>query len=190
MELFFDTETTGKPKRYDAPISDVDNYPRLVQLGYVVTHEEEVLIEEELIVRPVGFVIPTEASDIHGITQEIAEKSHTNILSALQELLFWVSNVDSLIGHNVSFDVSVIGAECWRIWGKSPLEGKKTICTMKSSTDFVGIPGKYGKMKYPKLSELYAKLFGEEMGAAHTALQDIQNTVKCYHELVKLGVIK
>ena len=31
--LFFDTETTGLPKNYNAPITDTDNWPRLVQLG-------------------------------------------------------------------------------------------------------------------------------------------------------------
>ena len=34
MYLFFDTETTGLPKNYKAPASDLNNWPRLVQLAY------------------------------------------------------------------------------------------------------------------------------------------------------------
>tara|TARA_B110000908_G_C9962776_1_gene317636 strand:+ start:106 stop:219 length:114 start_codon:yes stop_codon:yes gene_type:complete len=33
--LFFDTETTGLPKDFNAPIEEVENWPRLVQLGYL-----------------------------------------------------------------------------------------------------------------------------------------------------------
>jgi len=35
MYLFFDTETTGLPKKWKAPITDLDNWPRLVQLAYL-----------------------------------------------------------------------------------------------------------------------------------------------------------
>ena len=34
MYLFFDTETTGLPKDWKAPISDLDNWPRLVQIAW------------------------------------------------------------------------------------------------------------------------------------------------------------
>ena len=71
--LFFDSETTGKPKRYDAPMTDVDNFPRLVQLGYIVMKDGEVVKQDEFIVKPDGFTIPEEVSKIHGITQEKAE---------------------------------------------------------------------------------------------------------------------
>jgi DNA polymerase-3 subunit epsilon len=84
--------------------------------------------------------------------------------------------------------VNIIGAEYCRLYGKSPLEGKKTVDTMESSKAFVGIRNSYG-YKWPKLNELYKKLFNEDMGAAHTALMDIQNTAKCYFELERLGVI-
>ena len=34
MFLIFDTETTGLPKNYNAPLSDSENWPRLVQLAF------------------------------------------------------------------------------------------------------------------------------------------------------------
>ena len=36
MFLTFDSETTGLPKNYKAPLSDSDNWPRLVQLGWQI----------------------------------------------------------------------------------------------------------------------------------------------------------
>ena len=34
MYLIFDTETTGLPKRWKAPITDSDNWPRCVQIAW------------------------------------------------------------------------------------------------------------------------------------------------------------
>lgn len=189
--IFFDTETTGKPKNYNAPVSDVENWPRLVQLGYIVFDENgNKKMELEFIIKPNGFVISEEVSKIHGITQEIAEKDGFHIQTVLDLFFEDISDNDKFVGHNVSFDLSVVGAEYYRIYGRDPFAGRESICTMKSSTSYCKLPGGYGgKYKWPKLSELYQTLFHEDMGAAHTALQDIQNTAKCYFELERLGVV-
>ena len=42
--LFFDTETTGLPKKYDAPASNVDNWPRLIQLSWIICDENKNII--------------------------------------------------------------------------------------------------------------------------------------------------
>ena len=69
MILFFDTETTGIPKNYDAPISDVNNWPRLVQLAFIKTDWDGNIIESrDFVIRPEGFIIPNDASKIHGIS--------------------------------------------------------------------------------------------------------------------------
>ncbi len=189
MYLFFDTETTGKHKSFYAPMSDVDNFARLVQLGYIVMDGKFTLLEEEFIIKPDGFEIPIEASNVHGITTDIAIEKGVPITKVIENFMFWVTNCDVIVGHNISFDLGTIGAEYWRLYQKNPFDGKNTICTMNQSTNFCKLPG--GRpYKYPKLCELYQILFGQEMGASHTALQDIQNTARCYFELVEKGVIK
>jgi DNA polymerase-3 subunit epsilon len=186
--LFFDTETTGVPKDYKAQMSNVENWPRLVQLGYIVFDEYENVIEKEYIVKPDGFSIPDNASRIHGVTTEKALEVGVDISTVLKEFSFIASCCDQIVGHNISFDINIVGAEYWRIYSKSPFEDQKVICTMKSGTEFCQIPGPYG-YKWPKLSELYQHLFDEDMGAAHTALQDISNTAKCYFAMVKRDLI-
>lgn len=189
MNLFFDTETTGVPRNHNAPVSDVENWPRLVQLGFIVMDGKDTLVEQEFIVKPEGFEIPVEASNVHKITTERALAEGTPVNKVILEFMFWMNQCDTIIGHNVDFDVHVFGAEYYRIYGSNPFEGRKTVCTMKSSTQFVGIP-RSGGFKYPKLHELYRKLFDKDMGAAHTALQDIQNTALCYFALVERGIIQ
>ncbi len=66
MYLFFDTETNGLPKDYDAPASDTDNRPRMVQLAWVLTTNEGDIISECCnIVQPDERNIPKKAADLH-----------------------------------------------------------------------------------------------------------------------------
>lgn len=71
MYLFFDTETTGLPNDWDAPLSDTDNWPRLVQLAWsMVSKTGQTIKEKSVIIRPEGFRIPD--GMIHGISNSEA----------------------------------------------------------------------------------------------------------------------
>ena len=59
MFLIYDTETTGLPKNYNAPLTDSDNWPRLVQLAWQLHDAKGKLLSRgNSIVRPDGFTIP------------------------------------------------------------------------------------------------------------------------------------
>ncbi len=59
MYLIFDTETTGLPRDYSAPITDFDNWPRLVQLAWQLhDHTGKLMSSGNYIVKPEGFTIP------------------------------------------------------------------------------------------------------------------------------------
>jgi hypothetical protein len=54
----FDTETTGLPKRWDAPITDTDNWPRCIQIAWQLHDDMGKLIEhQDYLVKPDGFNI-------------------------------------------------------------------------------------------------------------------------------------
>ena len=73
MYLIFDTETTGLPKRWNAPITDVDNWPRCIQIAWQLHDELGNCIEhQDYLIRPDGFNIPYDAEKIHGISTELA----------------------------------------------------------------------------------------------------------------------
>ena len=71
--LFFDTETTGLlPKNCDIE-NNINNFPRLVELAFILFDEFGVkLYEADYIIKPDGFEIPITASNINGITTQIA----------------------------------------------------------------------------------------------------------------------
>ena len=43
--LFFDTETTGLPKNWKAPVTDTENWPRIVQIAWILSTKESGRIE-------------------------------------------------------------------------------------------------------------------------------------------------
>jgi DNA polymerase III epsilon subunit-like protein len=185
MILFFDTETTGTITKY----MTWENYPRLVQIGWVEYELGEESSAIEYIVKPDGFEIPISASAINHITTEQALRDGARIDVVLGVFANRVRQAESIIGHNLNFDLMIVGAELKRLGMESPFKDKPLICTMKQSTEFCKLPGGM-PYKWPKLHELYAKLFNCDMGDAHNALIDIKNTAKCYFELKRIGVIQ
>ena len=192
--LFFDTETSGLPKNYNAPCTDTANWPRCVQLAWILCDEQGNEIEtSDLIIKPEGFEISKQVSDIHKITNQIALEKGIDLSLALANFISAMQRASLLVAHNMDFDRNIIGAECVR---KNVKLGKKIekYCTMKDERviNFVAIEGYYG-FKWPKLKELHEKLFGYDFdvaeGGAHNALKDVQITKKCYFELKKMGII-
>ncbi len=187
--LFFDTETTGLPRNWKAPVSDLDNWPRLVQLGWLLYDENGTKLDEgNVIVRPEGFTIPTEASDVHGITTAKALREGKELHKVLASFALLVEETDYLVAHNMAYDEKVIGSELLRAHMPNIVEQKPKICTMNASINFCAIPGPWG-YKWPKLQELHNKLFGCEFEDAHDAFADISATAKCFFELRKRGII-
>ena len=189
MFLIFDTETTGLPKRWKAPVTEVNNWPRLVQLAWIVADEQgqEIAVANH-IVRPEGFHIPPAATQVHRISHQKASQEGEALESILEKFVAAVENCSFLVGHNISFDEKIVGAELIRTQIPHPLWHRESICTKMESTDFCAIPGKYG-FKWPTLSELHQSLFGKPFPEAHDALADVRATTKCFFALKEKGIV-
>ena len=190
MKLFFDTETTGLPRDWSAPVSQTDNWPRLVQLAWLQYDNQGNLINEgSRVIKPDGFSIPKKASAVHGITTNYALKKGIGLPLVLPRFSELIDESNLLIAHNMDFDEKIVGAEYIRLRLKSSLFDKKRICTMKTTTDLCKIPGTHG-YKWPTLSELHRFLFGSDFKDAHDALVDVRICAKCYFELTRRGFFK
>jgi DNA polymerase-3 subunit alpha len=191
MFLIYDTETTGLPKNYNAPLSDFDNWPRLVQLAWQIHDEKGDLVEiKNYIVKPEGFEIPYGSEKIHGISTERAIKEGESLEFVLNEFIRALNLVNTVSGHNVEFDNSIMGAEYLRKEIQSPLFDKNIVDTKEVSTNYCALPGgRGGKFKWPTLSELHNKLFEVGFDEAHNASADVQATARCFLELIRIGVI-
>lgn len=189
MYLFFDTETTGLPKNWKASVTETHNWPRLVQLAWLVYDTKgELLSEGNYIIKPDGFSIPSDATRIHGISHEWALREGLPLLNVLEEFQTKLKDITTIVAHNMSFDEKIVGAEFFRNNIPNILDRKEKICTMLSSTEYCALNGPYG-YKWPKLSELHHKLFNTGFEEAHNAAVDIHATANCFWELRRLGRI-
>lgn len=191
MYLIFDCETTGFPKNWNSPITDFENWPRVVQLAWQIHDVAGKLLEvKNFIIKPEGYSIPYNSQEIHGISTERANSDGVSLDKVLDEFVIDLKNVSFLIGHNVSFDNNVLGCEFLRKNRENVLAKIQSIDTKELSTDFCQITGgRGGKFKWPKLSELYFKLFDENFSEAHNASADVEATARCFLELIRIKVI-
>jgi len=189
--LVFDTETTGLPLNYRAPLSDFNNWPRMVQIAWQIHDIKGDLIEvKNYIIKPDGFTIPYNSEKIHGISTELALSKGIPLEEVLSLFSDALNQAKYIVGHNISFDNNIVGCEFLRSNMSNVLENKISIDTKEESTEFCQLPGgRGGKFKWPNLSELYNKLFGESFAEAHNASADVEATTRCFLELLRLNII-
>lgn len=192
MFLIFDTETTGLPKNDNAPLTDFDNWPRMVQLAWQIHDENGRFVESHnYLVQPDGFVIPIDAKVVHGISTEHAMKYGKPLNEVLDLFMISAAKAKYLVGHNINFDLNVLGCEFLRCGRENPLRRWQIIdtCTEKTA-EFCQFPGgKGGKFKLPRLGEFHHLLFGEDFDSAHNASADVEATARVFLELIRRGVL-
>ena len=188
MYLIFDTETTGLPKRWDAPISDTDNWPRCIQIAWQLHDAMGNCIEhQDYLVQPEGFNIPYDAEKVHGISTELAQQDGITLKEVLEKFNIALSKTKFVVGQNVGFDVNIMGAEFYRLGVENDLQNLPVLDTCTETTaELCKIPGgRGGKFKLPTLTELHEHLFGTAFGEAHNATADVEATTRCFLELIR-----
>ena len=188
MYLIFDTETTGLPKRWKAPITDTDNWPRCIQIAWQL-HDDmgRCLEHQDFLIRPEGFNIPYDAEKIHGISTELASEQGIDLVDVLELFNIALSKTNFVVGQNVDFDLNIMGCEFHRLEVVSCLNQLPVLdtCTEKTAS-MCQIPGgRGGKFKLPTLTELHQFLFNKPFGDAHNATADVEATTRCFLELIR-----
>ena len=159
MYLIFDTETTGLPRNFKAPITDTDNWPRVIQLAWQLHGADGKLIKHNAsIIKPDGFTIPFDSEKVHGISTELATYVGRGLDDVIAEFLYDLNQAKFIVGHNLKFDINVLGCEFVRLGLDSPLEVMAVLdtCTEETASLVKLAGGKGGKFKLPSLTELYS----------------------------------
>ena len=191
MYLIFDTETTGLPKNWKAPISDTDNWPRCVQIAWQLHDSMGQLIEHDaFLVQPVGYNIPYDAEQIHGISTDLALEQGVLLKEVLDKFNTALGKTTFVVGQNVGFDINIMGCEFFRLGIENPLATLPVLdtCTEVTAQICQIEGGRGGKFKLPTLTELHQHLFGVGFGEAHNATADVEATTRCFLELLRKQV--
>lgn len=186
--LIFDTETTGLPRYFRSPMEDIENWPRMTQIGFMIINEEgEILKSYQSLIKPDGWVVPKDKFFIdNNMSTERCEKEGRPVFEVLREFQEALKICKYKVAHNMDFDKNIVGAEIIRAGISLPLfKFKPEICTMKETTNHVQAKTHGGRNKWPKLIELHEHLFGYIFDGQHDAMSDVEATSRCLIESIK-----
>lgn len=192
--LFYDTETSGLPL-FEHPSED-PRQPHIVQLAAVLVDLDTraVLESMDVIVKPNGWTIPKEVSDIHGITTEraLAEGIEEDVVLA-NFMTMW--NRRLRIAHNQTFDARIIriaqsrfgyDEEQLALW-----KGGKALCTQNMATPIMKLAptakmraAGFFRHKSANLQEAHEFFCGAKFDGAHNAMADV-NACKAVYFAIK-----
>jgi DNA polymerase III epsilon subunit-like protein len=187
MYFCFDTETTGLPsyderRQYYSPkIKEKYDSSRIVSISWIILDNQLQTIEKSnYLIKPDGFDIPLASTRIHGITTERANIEGKDIKDVLKCIESRIEMIDTLVAHNIMFDLNILRSECFR-YGFQELADvlyrAGRFCTMERGRNLLALS------KNPKLSALYEELYGEEMKNAHDAEFDTFYCTECFKML-------
>jgi DNA polymerase III subunit alpha len=191
MYLIFDTETTGLPRSWSAPITDTDNWPRCVQIAWQLHDDMGSLIEhQDYLIKPEGYNIPYDAERIHGISTELAQEQGVLLQEVLEKFNIALSKSKYIVGQNVGFDVNIMGCEFHRANINFDMVKMPVLdtCTEVTATLLKLPGGRGGRFKLPTLTELHQYLFKVPFAEAHNATADVEATTRCFFELIRTEV--
>lgn len=195
--LIFDVETTGLlPKIIKT--EDIESYPYIIQLSFILFDtNKNVLLDyfDNYIIQKRHTKIPKDVTRLTGINKEMC-LSGVTIITGLDRIYNAMKDADCIVAHNIEFDSRMLFIELMRnrsyidnniVDGKLfdiiTLIEKSNYCTMKNGINICKIVAKSreGKeyYKWPKLSELYKKLFDNEVENLHNSLVDTLVCLRC-----------
>jgi DNA polymerase III epsilon subunit-like protein len=188
--IVFDTETTGLPKHRNIYAKSMENnWPHIVSISWMILENDVPVDSRSYIVKPNGWVIPSESSRIHGISHEQAMQEGKDLQFVIDE--FICQHYDLLVAHNLEFDENVlVNAIYWDLNRKNFLQfPHPKRCTMTLSQSICKLPSAYTNWyKPPKLSELYKFVFGNDpiMKNLHSSMYDVEILVKIIQHSAEL----
>lgn len=206
--LVFDTETTGLPIGRNPSVKDVDMWPHIIQISFILYETVTVDIiacEDHIIKLDPSVYISPESVRIHGITRSQSTRKGIPLKTAISDFNRALNMADWVVGHNISFDKRMVMAESNRLnvpqhFTKGNGSGIKEYCTMMNAIELCQIEatGRNGKMyyKYPKLHELHQYLFDVMPNGTHDSMGDVLICLRCYgvmkhdHDIAKTGSTK
>ena len=207
--LVFDVESTGllpNNRRNSTNAVPITEYPHILQLSFAIydlSQKQIIRKYDAYIDIPDDVVISEVVTNLTGITKEKCKNEGKPIVEVLEQFYEAYMFCEGLVAHNMDFDEKMISVELERnrpaIMEKAPycfmtfnpmyekVHGIDRYCTMRKGTDICNIlveskmPGRPPSKKWPKLSELYAKLFdGGTVEGLHNSMIDVLTCLRCY----------
>lgn len=159
--VWFDLESTGVDTEQD----------RIIQIAAIKIKTNGEIEEKNILINPT-IPIPLEASEVHGITDEMVKDKPT-FKQYAQAMRDWFADCDLGGFNSDSYDVNLLMAEMDRA-GVTFLDWEYNL---------VDVLKLYRQLFPNTLGEIYKRMFGKELDGAHNALNDIKGTKEIFEKI-------
>lgn len=185
--LVIDTETSGLPKKWDAPFETKNNWPHVLQIAWIIYEASGSLVKKaNHYLKPGEFKITKASTKIHNITSDFLQKNGEERLEVFESLAADINHYRPLIvAHFAELDFCMVGAEYHRLRMLNPLTESTFFCTLKASAPYVKNPA----FNFLKLNVFYKTLFHKRPNNLHNALTDAELTAEIFFYLLKKGEV-
>jgi hypothetical protein len=188
MYLIFDCSAMATYTDYKATFSDIQSWPRLLHISWILLGEDYKPIEDfDCIAIPVGYTIDEKSMTKAHIDQEDITKKSVSLEIILDKFTASADKAEYIFAHNLNYNENVLGAEYVRCKKSINMFSKKRYCLMEEGTYYCKIPSKTGGYKFPTLPELHGTCFGQTYGPAGNARADVIAAARCFIKLKKTG---
>ena len=169
--LVFDLETDGLIENERIPNILQVSWSLIDKSGYSYKRKTELVNNGDNL---------NKASSVNSIDIETLKLIGKPICEVLKELWRDLHDVSAIISHNTEFDISVLDhhmKECDLFFKFSSIP---CLCTMKGGKNYLESINKEENIKFPKLTELYYRLFDKSITPKHQAIFDKVLTSRCF----------
>jgi hypothetical protein len=188
MYLVFDCSAISKPTNYKASFSDVNSWPRLIHVSWILIGADYKPFEDfDCIVQPDGWAIDETILKNTHLDQADIDRKAAPIEDILDKFNQSVVKAEYVFSHNLNFNENVLGAEYIRSVKNIELFKKERFCLMHEGTYFCKIPARGGGYKWPTLNELHGACFQQGYTPSNNARADVIAATRCFIKLMKTG---
>lgn len=197
--LFLDTETSDKVN-VRTPYDNLDDWPHVLSvtaiLREVFASDKGVKLGKVLgslnkYIKYEGPINP-DASEVNGITTEFLRKNGDSVLNVMTEFVSLFNQADFCVAHNTVFDMKMLKAEMLRLIQQGHTEfefhmrSKPWVDTMYHGTKICNIKTSKGRLKYPRLVELYQTVVPNSVADSvsfHNSSTDVDILMQCFESM-------
>lgn len=179
MKIIFKAEVYQEPTNLDAPLTDLDIWPRITGLAWIVINDDGRIVR--------GFQFKVKHTvGVTSFPPEIEAEAEALGYPAkyvIDRFLSDCDSVDTLITHGLKRNFGILAAEAIRYGSRAKSKIANRICTKD------GIDELY-EGEERTLSALYHSLFGDFIDDELPVMSELQVLVNISEELIYRGILK
>jgi DNA polymerase III epsilon subunit-like protein len=189
ISCIVDITTDGLPKAQSNETGMQIEFPNVIQIAWILMDDKgNILKKESELINFIG-IKQTEAFSINNIDINLVKKIGREPTEVYKKFVADVKISSNVVAHNADFDFPIIKNQLQKYFLQDPFKNKRIVCTMKETVHYCNIVSTTNELKFPKLTELYEKLFNYKIEQRNNAESDALLTAKCFKELVNKEII-